>query len=547
MKKWMIFAIVAACLCIVALPVMLMQDDAGLNTPAEPSTEPTQVVTEPPLQGVCGDHATWSLSADKSVLTISGTGDMYSCDPQPWEPYTLDIKEVVVEAGITSIGDCAFKGFAYMTKASIPDTIVKIGKNAFNGCQDLNGMQIPAGVTEIGTRAFNGCFSLENIKIPEGVKTLEYRVFYCCRGMKEIDIPVGITTIKRGAFEQCTYLKKVNFLGDVPAMEENAFYMAPATGYYEYSNKSWTQDIVEAYERILPLEALNVPPPPTFGTFGRNNIMEWKLENGTLYITGNGYMDGFSSTQKDMPWYPYREQIQSVVLTGNMQTIYSGAFMDCVNLKTVTWPAGLETVFDHVFAGCTALEQIQIPDSVAEIMDGAFTGCTNLKNVTLPAKLKRISMRCFEFCEKLEEVELPVSLRVISTAAFQWSGLKQITIPSGVEFLGEAAFSNCEKMEKVTFLGTKITTIPRFVFHDCQSLVSITLPSSIKAIEWDAFNSCNNLKSIYFRGNMPTMDTHFWMEVTLYYPSENKTWSAAKIAEFLDLHKGHVEFKPYSP
>lgn len=559
MKKWMIFATIAVCLCLIVLTVMFIGNFAGAHMFGGQQTEPTQEtitapdqegvpdVTQPPLEGVCGDNATWSLSANKTVLTISGSGDMYACDPQPWEPYVLEIKEIIVEAGITSIGDCAFKGCAFVTTASIPETIVKIGKNAFDGCLDLNGMQIPAGVTEIGARAFNQCSSLENIKIPEGVTTLEYQVFYNCRGMKEIDIPVGVTTIKRGAFEQCIFLGKVNFLGDAPSMEENAFYMAPAKGYYEYSNKTWTQDIVQMYERILPLEALNVPPPPRSGTFGRSNIMEWKLENGTLYITGNGYMDGFFVLDKDMPWYPYREQVQAVVLTGNMQNIYSGAFVDCVNLKSVTFPDGLETIFDHVFAGCTGLEEIQIPDSVTQIMDAAFDHCTSLKSVKLPKNLRVLGMRSFESCESLETIELPSKLVIISTGAFAASGLKEIKIPASVEEIGESAFSLCTKLEKVTFLGSKIKKVERFTFQSCEILKSITLPASIKSIEWDAFECCHNLTAIYFRGNMPTLDTHFWMEVTLYYPAGNKTWTSAKIAEYQETHQGHEEFKPYNP
>ena len=63
--------------------------------------------------GVCGDNLTWVL--DSGTLTISGTGSMddyQSSSDQPWykEGVSKDIKTVVIEDGVTSIGKFAFYG-----------------------------------------------------------------------------------------------------------------------------------------------------------------------------------------------------------------------------------------------------------------------------------------------------------------------------------------------------------------------------------------------------------------------------------------------------
>ena len=60
--------------------------------------------------GTCGDSLTWTLD-DAGTLTISGTGameDYASASVSPWYNIKDFIKQIVIENGITSIGDRAF-------------------------------------------------------------------------------------------------------------------------------------------------------------------------------------------------------------------------------------------------------------------------------------------------------------------------------------------------------------------------------------------------------------------------------------------------------
>ena len=96
---------------------------------------------------------TWTLSAD-GTLTISGT-DMPN--GQPWGAQARNIKKVVINDGVTNIGDYAFLECRNLTSISIPNSVTSIGEFAFYLCQELTSITIPESLTSIGSGAFMGC------------------------------------------------------------------------------------------------------------------------------------------------------------------------------------------------------------------------------------------------------------------------------------------------------------------------------------------------------------------------------------------------------
>ena len=82
--------------------------------------------------GTCGVSCTWTL-ADDGTLTVSGTGEMadFSDQGTPWSIYRNDIKTVVINSGVTSIGESSFILCENLSTVNIPDSVTKIGNNAF--------------------------------------------------------------------------------------------------------------------------------------------------------------------------------------------------------------------------------------------------------------------------------------------------------------------------------------------------------------------------------------------------------------------------------
>lgn len=130
--------------------------------------------------GVCGENATWNLDTDSGRLTISGTGPMYDYEglgEQPWIHISDSIRSVVVESGVTSIGNAAFSDCEKLKSAVIESSVTRIGDNAFTSCFSLSDVTIGKGVREIDDFAFVECYSLKSITIPATVTTIGEDVF----------------------------------------------------------------------------------------------------------------------------------------------------------------------------------------------------------------------------------------------------------------------------------------------------------------------------------------------------------------------------------
>ena len=126
-----------------------------------------------PTSGTCGKNATWSLSG--GTLTISGSGPMdnYALDNYdslaPWDNQRKSITSVVIDNGITSIGDYAFRECDSLTSANIPDSVISIGFSAFTNCSNLTSITIPDSVSSIGNNSLTGRRRLTNITIAYSV------------------------------------------------------------------------------------------------------------------------------------------------------------------------------------------------------------------------------------------------------------------------------------------------------------------------------------------------------------------------------------------
>ncbi|MBO7471927.1 MAG: leucine-rich repeat domain-containing protein [Bacteroidaceae bacterium] len=75
----------------------------------------------------------------------------------PWYGYRSNIQNVIIESGVTSIGNGAFYDCSGLTSVTIPNSVTRIGYNAFDGCSSLTSIMIPNSMTTIGNGAFSDC------------------------------------------------------------------------------------------------------------------------------------------------------------------------------------------------------------------------------------------------------------------------------------------------------------------------------------------------------------------------------------------------------
>ena len=193
------------------------------------------------IGGTCGDSLTWNLTGES--LTISGTGDMrnFSWAAEPWYSYRNLITTVVIDNGVTSIGDNAFNGCSALASISIGNSVISIGENVFYSCSGLSSITIPNSVTSIGYAAFFGCIGLTSpiynshvfaympttysgaYDIPDGIESLGSCAFYNCSGLTSVTIPNSVTSIGSYAFYSCSGLTSIIIPHGVTSIEKEAF------------------------------------------------------------------------------------------------------------------------------------------------------------------------------------------------------------------------------------------------------------------------------------------------------------------------------------
>ena len=268
--------------------------------------------------GTCGKNLTWTLD-DEGTLTISGEGKMsnYENKTPPWRE--LDVRKVVVESGVTSIGDYAFEAdknyLNNLTQISLPSTLKTIGYRSFAGSR-IEHIKIPNSVVEIYDNAFEYSY-LSDVTLPNKLEVLSQSIFESCNALEKIVIPESVTELGWAAFRDCRNLKEVQMPSKLKLIDHDAF------------------------RKCVSLEYVVLP-------------------DSVSSIGGAAFM-GCTS-------------LQGAYLPASLSVIDECLFMDCTALEEVYLPAKLEAVKQNAFNGCDSLAYVYFlgdEEQLAQIQVGS--------------------------------------------------------------------------------------------------------------------------------------------------------------------------------
>lgn len=340
---------------------------------------------------------------------------------------------------------------------------------------------------------------LGNLTMPANVdgitiNRIEKRAFLGCDKLRSIAIPDTVKSIGNKAFEGCKQLSKITFSEQIELIEEGAF---EDTDFFN-DKRNWNADALYLNNWLVKVES---------GVQG-----SFVIQDGTVGIA-------------------------------------DAAFIDCVNLKSVTIPNSTRYIGSRVFLGCSMLEEVVFPDKVTRFGVRVFDKCANLKRVDLPEGVTDLR-GIFQQNRSLVSVTIPKSVRVIDSVSFagtaymkdqsNWADgalyldnwlikvdenvtgdfeIRQgtvgiadyafgstfdsgphanpasVMIPDSVKYIGAYAFSNCKELKHIN-IPDSVEILKSGVFRNCSSLFELKVPMNVKKVESQCFYSCKRLKKL---------------------------------------------------
>ena len=509
--------------------------------------------------GQCGENVYWNYNSETGELVINGTGPMYDYhefDVRPF--YQKDIKTVIINEGVTSIGNHAFYWCESLTSIEIPDSVTSIGDSAFEDCSSLTSIEIPGSVTSIGDYAFSDCDSLTSIEIPDSVTSIGDSAFSYCESLTSIEIPDSVTSIGDRAFSGCSSLTSIEIPDSVTSIGDDAFSDCYSLTSIEISD-SVTSIGEDAFEDCDSLASIEIPDSVTSigddAFYSCDSLTSVEIPDSVTSIGSSAFEYCSSLTNIEIPdsvtsigdsafrytaYYNDTDNWEDGVLyignhlievtddkSGNCaiksgtKTIADCAFYGCESLTSIEIPDSVTSIGDYAFRFCERLTSIEIPDSVTSIGDSAFYWCSGLTSIEIPGSVTSIGDSAFRYCDSLASIEIPDSVTSIGDYAFEdCESLTSIEIPDSVTSIGVAAFfdtayyNDTDNWEDgVLYIGNHLIevtddksgnyaiksgtkTIAGSAFEDCESLASIEIPDSVTSIGYSAFRNCDSLTSV---------------------------------------------------
>ena len=184
-------------------------------------------------QNNCGTNVYYRFS--NNTLTVFGKGAMKNCftgsftsknikskiKNRIYQKYASKVVNVVVEQGITKIGNGAFACMPKLKTAQIQGTL---GTAAFWGCANLEKVTYINGKGTMGFACFGECKKLKNMVIAEGVSAMDRSCFAGCTKLKTIELPTTLKVVGETTFHSCSSLRTVTVKGRVTKCKIFAFY-----------------------------------------------------------------------------------------------------------------------------------------------------------------------------------------------------------------------------------------------------------------------------------------------------------------------------------
>ena len=424
----------AASLCFSNVVGTIYVYDAGTLTNVSSKATKAKVIYKgtPPTSGEAGENVTWQYNTDTKMLTISGTGAMYdSTDKLGYYAFYKGLAEkLVIEEGITSIGQSAFDGYIALENVDIKGTSVACGTYAFrnvtgtiyvNDAETLMNVSKNASSANVICRGeipttgkagenaawqYNSDTKTLTISgtgdMYNGSDNLSYYYYYKNLAEKLV-VEEGITSIGQNAFSGYTALKNIDIKGSSVDRGFGALDNVTAE-VYVYDTDTFTK-FSNSFNTTIKYTLVYKGEKKTSGKIGDNTTWTYDLATKTLTLSGTGNIYNQYNVTPSKIDYDYRfmyseDEIENFVFeNGLTNTGGEGAVYGNLKDKSIILPQSITSIASGTFSGVECDELV----------------ITNKEKVTIlsfPESLKTLKI----YSEEIKTSSTPLNVSTTSTA-----------------------------------------------------------------------------------------------------------------------------------
>ena len=475
--------------------------------------------------GTCGTGVVYRLEND-GTLVISGSGAMSDAVV----PVTsANVKQLVVQKGVTGIGAGAFESFGNLTAVSLPEGLKSIGKNAFHGTA-LEELTIPASVNTIGTDAFAECNALAEVHVPcrwenwGDLYDFDSKVYVNahhyvngrCAVCKVTDC--AHPAYRDGACMIC------GFNCGHPAYEDgfcticglacahDRYYGGVCTAcgtaceHEDYENGACAECGTAcehgaykngacttcgtackhpSYQDAACTVCGTACEHPSYNngvcTVCRDICPHTEVSEAPGYCNDcDAYITAAGNCGADGANVVYRlDESGTLVISGTgamADTSFSEVFLNSQDVKRITVKKGVTSIGNMAFLNLDHVTAVTLPEGLVSIGDWAFSSCQQLQTLDIPASVTTIGDQAFFSCYALQTLDIPASVTTIGSGAF-YDCTASITVD------GENTHYKVENDILYTMDGKTLVWV-----RDPDSFESFVVPTGVTAIGDYAFD-----------------------------------------------------------
>ena len=474
------------------------------------------------------------------------------------------LTSVTIPSGVTSVSGDLFYGCTALQTVSLPDSLTVFGGCTFMNCPSLTSVRLPASARTVSWQMFRNCTKLTTVTIPRAVSVVGANAFNGCTALKTVNFggnqadwkamtinsgntPLTTATVKytnvtalsaptltgsedrygcpdlkwgaiTGAAKYEIWRGEASSLGDHYYYSEYGQYGAePFTSTKNaYHDEEALEMGVTYYYKVRAIAADGTPgtfsneysftyiprdPSATQTAGGTIGALTWKLDKGTLIISGAGAMPNYSPDD-EAPWYAdrYRREIRHVLVKSGVTSIGGRAFVNCSQLTSVSLPDDLQMINYWAFGYCEKLTSLHIPSGVYWIANNAFDSCTGLTALILPYALMNTGYHAFQNCSALKTVAIPRRIAAITNGSF--AGCNALTT---VNFGGDQADWNG------VYIGPNNDALQRATIN----YTAISAPKAPTGVTVTADSS--GFPVVKWNGVAGATDYEVWRSINNYY------------------------------